>query len=450
MQWFIGNSGMNRLKDFAGKYCAAQNGTVLPLFGLALFAILGATGLAVDYGRAQMVQSKLHSAIDAAALAAGAMSFTRDVDKEVRKFAEANFPQGYMNTTYTIDKVTVSSTGTIDVTVKGVVDTSFMSIFGKNKIEVIAYSQVARGTPRGLEMVMVLDNSYSMIQKSNGISRRDALVNAAKETVTELYKHYDNNKLYIGMVPFNHYVNVGDAKKSGSKWVRANKNSSIALADPVSCLKDSEPQRPVKYSLGVTPPTDGDTLFNKNQIYCDQPSAFAAPGPMAGMRNNAAELITDIDKTNASGNTRVDLGVLWGWRMLDPSWRGKWDHANDNLPLNYLSKDMDKAMIILTDGYNQPHVLPNPAHADWTGVSDPINNPTANDRLAALCTSLKAPNRGVFVYTIVFQEKDPGINALMKACATTPDHYFYVGADQSIKDVFNTIAESLVSLRLSQ
>ena len=79
------------------EFCGSEEGSVFPLIGLAFFVIMGVIGMAIDIGRAQLVESKLMNSMDAAGLAAGAKLNTATVQAEVEKFVQANYPDGYVD-----------------------------------------------------------------------------------------------------------------------------------------------------------------------------------------------------------------------------------------------------------------------------------------------------------------------------------------------------------------
>jgi hypothetical protein len=56
------------------------------------------------------------------------------------------------------------------------------------------------------------------------------------------------------------------------------------------------------------------------------------------------------------GGTAGNQGLVWGWRVLSPRWRGLWGgDTPDELPLEYNAELTDKVVVILTDGNNQVH-----------------------------------------------------------------------------------------------
>jgi hypothetical protein len=427
-----------------------KKGATLPLFALGFLMLISAVGLAVDYGRAQMVQSKLQASLDAAALAAAATANSEDNEarkmqlkmQAANKYMEANFPVNYMNTLYpsggnqyiTDLRITDNGEG-LSVTARGEVETILMNIVGFDRVDVEAYTEIALETSRfGLEVVLVLDNTGSMYESNGGERKIAALKRAAKNLVDDIYDKFDSNKTYIGIVPFSNSVRVGNAKSSGSAWKRANAGSNIPVSDPVNCIYTDTsyhtPSRDISY---------GDT--NQIPVGGRSPSAlfFNASGDnscnnvaMRAMSNNVPAIRNTIDSMITSGNTRIDLGAVWGWRMISPSWRGLWSHNPPTLPLNFNEKDMSKVVIILTDGFN--------VDGNATIVQ------RANDRLTSVCQKMKMQD--IIVYTVTLH--DTGAAALMRGCATSNQHYFHVPPGASLDNAFEQIADSLANLRISR
>ena len=62
------------------------------------------------------------------------------------------------------------------------------------------------------------------------------------------------------------------------------------------------------------------------------------------------------------GGTMANLGLAWGWRVLSPKWRGRWDgDLPEELPLDYETPNMEKVVVLLTDGNNEWY--------DWPGIT---------------------------------------------------------------------------------
>src|SRR5690606_10033905 len=76
--------------------------------------------------------------------------------------------------------------------------------------------------------------------------------------------------------------------------------------------------------------------------------------PIMPLTSDKATILSNINSMTADGYTHVNLGAVWGWRLLSPSWRNVWGGTMDtnNLPLDYHTDLMEKVMVLLTDGDN--------------------------------------------------------------------------------------------------
>ena len=78
-----------------------EEGSIFMFIGLGILMLVGATGSAIDMGRAQYVQARMSSALDAAGLAAGAVISTQNAQTTAERYFYANFQQGFMNVNIT-------------------------------------------------------------------------------------------------------------------------------------------------------------------------------------------------------------------------------------------------------------------------------------------------------------------------------------------------------------
>src|ERR1700691_4037242 len=85
--YFILRSLLRLIRRFA----RSEAGMTLPLLALSMIVMTGMTGIAIDVGRLQLLQSKLQFSLDAAALAAGSTISTADINNEVTKYLNVNF-----------------------------------------------------------------------------------------------------------------------------------------------------------------------------------------------------------------------------------------------------------------------------------------------------------------------------------------------------------------------
>jgi Flp pilus assembly protein TadG len=214
--------------------------------------------------------------------------------------------------------------------------------------------------------------------------------------------------------------------------------------------------------------------------------------PLVASKSTVEAAIDDMAPWHRGG-TMANLGLAWGWRVLSPRWRGLWDgDLPDELPLDYEEPNMEKVVILLTDGNNEwydypgitfkwggsgddhftgvpgasayPSTSPSLSStypgADYTaygrlneGRLGTTNKNTANgildDRMSAMCEAMKA--QGIIMYTITFgAAPDAGTQDLYRDCATEEDMYFHAPSNSTLQQAFVQIADELSALRIAE
>lgn len=201
--------------------------------------------------------------------------------------------------------------------------------------------------------------------------------------------------------------------------------------------------------------------------------------PLTASRNairNAVNAIT----VQATAGTITPAGLHGAWYTLSPQWRGRWPGiasggALGALPLNYNTRNMDKAIILLTDGANVWQLASQfgSVRGSATGTEllyayygraadynagfpgariDPVNATNAriamDARFAALCTAIKAT--GIDIYIVGFEIPDAARRTLLQNCATTTESPYFLVAPTAaeLNGAFTTIANQLTSLRM--
>ncbi len=149
----------------------SQRGVALMITALSTLVVVPVVGLAIDAGFLYAVKAKLVAATDAAAIAAarslsvGLTMAEQEASAIARAqaFFDANFPNGFFNTTNKIVSVQVAETAyrTRTVYVQGTVDAHlyFMRIFGYEYTTVRSAGKASR---RDVNVILVLDRSGSM------------------------------------------------------------------------------------------------------------------------------------------------------------------------------------------------------------------------------------------------------------------------------------------------
>jgi Flp pilus assembly protein TadG len=444
-----------------------QRGSVVVGVAFGVIAMAGSAGLAIDIGRAQLAQAKLSSALDAAGLAAGTTLSTTDLDTEVDKYLNANF-RGYMDAVITdVDVDVDDSNSVITLSANGHISTSFMRYFGFEEMPISASSEITRATT-GLELVMVLDNTGSMAG-----SRLTALKTAATDMVNILFGNGhvegDEDTLFVGVVPFAQAVNVGT---SHSAWMNTNTynwgpTSWAGCVDERLNGRDVTDDPPsvelfTRYYWPDDSNNDWITTTTKKGVTTTTYNITSTRGPnkscsqtVLPMTSDQNAILEKIDDMVAVGNTHVNVGAVWGWRMLSPRWRGLWGGEMDekDLPLDYNTPKMNKAAIIMTDGEN---TIDNSSHgAYWYLSNNRLGTTTQatavtrlNTRLTTVCTAMK--NQNIVVYTIAFGSPGTTIQNLLRSCASQDSYFFNSPDSATLNRAFRMIGDSLSNLRVSK
>jgi Flp pilus assembly protein TadG len=210
---------------------------------------------------------------------------------------------------------------------------------------------------------------------------------------------------------------------------------------------------------------------------------FGCPSAVTALQQNKSTVLSAIAAMQPIGRsgTMANVGLAWGWRVIDPGWRGQWSGAPANLPLDYNTPLMSKVVILLTDGANlwsdQGDVAPGrsgissagdndsglPVDGDYTAygrlaerrLGSTITNTTQakteiNSRMSRLCTAMRA--QGIIVYTIVLEETDSATQELYRNCASTPHsaYAYFSPTEDELAGIFSEIATQLANLRLAQ
>ena len=465
------------------RFGRSEDGAVLPLIGLSIVVIIASIGLAIDGGRAVVVHSRLLSSADAAGLAVGARMNSTDtqaaLDQQARKFVKANFPAGYAGSELVFDPKEPTATVNADktvITVKAAakMPTTLLRLVGVNSVDLNVTSEVTRSVS-GLELVLALDNTGSM----SG-SKLASLKSASKDLLNILFGDKNTvDNLYVGVVPFSQAVNVGPSK---SNWLASGSLSSKDYGptswagctearsgrdttdDPPSVAKFQPYYWPddgnndwttpgfcyfyYRGSCIGTPTTYNITSERGPNRYCS--------APVTPMSANKSTVVSAIDAMNADGNTHINLGAVWGWRMLSPRWRGLWggDMDTNNLPLDYGTPRMSKAIVIMTDGEN---TMSSNIYTAYQYLSDGQLGTTSStsraeteldSRLTTTCNNLK--NNNIIVYTIAFGSVAGATQSLLQNCATKPEYFFSSPSSTELSAAFRTIGDSLSNLRVSR
>ncbi len=181
----------------------------------------------------------------------------------------------------------------------------------------------------------------------------------------------------------------------------------------------------------------------------------ACPTPIVPLTSDFDTLNTNIDSMrhwNGSG-TNVSEGLMWGWRVLSPE-----APYTDGKP--FTDPTVQKVVVLLTDGENVVYGASGTTNkSDYgsygflaSGRFGALTQSTAarnvDGWVQQTCTNLK--NKGVMIYTITLEAGTAANKALYGPCASRPDMYYDSPGASQLTGIFRSIAQQLVTLRLSK
>ena len=207
-----------KLSHAFGSFRGDRAGNVMITFALATLPIVGFTGFAVDYSRANSVKAAMQAAIDSTAL-----MLSREAATDTASVLQTN-AQKYFNALFTRPEATsvtitatYTTTGGSAIVVNGTanVPTAFLGVIGYQNIPVNASSTAKWGSSR-LRVALALDNTGSM--QDDG--KMDALKSATKGLLTQLKNAASvNGDVYVSIIPFSRDVSVNPASNYNGNWI---------------------------------------------------------------------------------------------------------------------------------------------------------------------------------------------------------------------------------------
>jgi Flp pilus assembly protein TadG len=217
---------------FKGLREEKRRGTALILYTVLLPTILLFCGLAIDLSMLYVVQSRLSSAVDGAALGAGRLLGTSANTTEIAgEFLTANYPTGFWGSyslTPNISRTDTASLHTISISASVQVPLLFLRLLRQQNCSVSATATAVR---RDVRVVLVLDRSYSMV------SQMSTLRTASSNFVNMFNPGTDEMGLVVfGGSGFVAYPNPGSTPNAN---YTGGNGPDIHFADPVTAPADN-------------------------------------------------------------------------------------------------------------------------------------------------------------------------------------------------------------------
>ncbi|MBX9700154.1 MAG: hypothetical protein K2X74_12010 [Acetobacteraceae bacterium] len=193
-----------------------RKGSIVAYTAVALTAMVGFAGFAVDLQRSWLVQTRLKTALDAAALSAARDFDSANRDTNARAAFTANLnPGGGTNDVFgaSVSTPVVEQIGDnqIRVTATATVQNSLFRVFSSAPVMVTDSSLAARAAT-GMELAIVLDQTGSMGQadSATGTTKIESAKAAINTMLGVLYGSADTQRnLWVSLVPFARTINIG-------------------------------------------------------------------------------------------------------------------------------------------------------------------------------------------------------------------------------------------------
>jgi hypothetical protein len=490
------------LAAFLGRASHDTSGVVAVLFAICILPVMIVIGAGIDFSRLSAARTSAQAAADAAALAAASSKL--DAEASLRLLADAQATANLRGGNAEGSRITefryLADQREVTLKIAGTIDTTFMALAGVSRLDYQAEAKAIRGLNGTTELVLVLDNTWSMTG-----SKLTALKSAAENLVVQL-RQDPNADVKIGVVPYADYVNVG-VNNRNSGWVdvpadystttprtctthttrqtctprtctRGAARTCTRVVDGVTESYDCTPQTCTTptCTTQTVPPYEtcsgGNTTWFRwygcvgsrraaNLRLNDTTPSERYPGylatsqnclnPIVPLTSNQSTVISAIRGmvVNIGGyrpSTYIPAGLIWGVNVLSPSAPFSEGAAYD--PTNRRPR---KVMVLMTDGENTlrfqasdgRHITPN-----GNATAQAAQLKQTYDDMNDICTYAKSQK--IEIFTVAFDiTAATAINA-MRSCASSPAHYFDARDSQGLTDAFKAIALSLQNVRITR
>jgi hypothetical protein len=478
---------------FLGRAGRDTSGVVAVLFAVCAVPVLVVIGAGIDFSRLSAARTAAQSAADAAALAAA--SSRLETETGMRQVADGHATANLRGTNADGSRITQFTyrpdQREVTLKVSGTIDTTFMALAGIQRLDYEAEAKAIRGLNGTTELVLVLDNTWSM----SG-DKLVALKQSAEELVTTL-KQDPNADVKIGVVPYADYVNVGTGNRNAS-WLsvpadyettsqrtcvtrttrsvctRGAARTCTRVVDgrsesydctPSTCRDETVPPYETCSGGGTTryrwygcvgSRTTGTLRLNDTQPSVRYPGYLATSqnclNPIVPLTSSQSTVTTAIrgmvvNIGNYRPSTYIPAGLIWGLNVLAPG-----PPFGEGAPYDPANRRPRKVMVLMTDGANTLRF--NAADGRHLAPSGNAANQAAQiaqtySDMNAICTYAK--EQRIEIFTVAFDiSNDPTALAAMRNCATSPAHAFDARDRQSLSDVFRNIALSLQNVRITR
>lgn len=345
-----------RPRCLKNRFVRDSRGAVAIVTALGMVSLIGAVGFAIDAARLHAAKGEYQNDCDAALLAAAKRVKPGDsidtMKTDMQAFFNANLPDGYMGGSYDNFRLQQNDNGDYIASFDARVPLTLMTVMGLHDktLQVECKAISAKTSINNVEVALVVDNSNSMDEEG----KIQGLKTAATTMINLLYDEgttETKENLSISVIPYDRAVNIGYTGSTDPRrnWIKSSQRAAFRGTAEARDPDNYGPVIPsVRYDYLPNPPliTDQNYLFNKGYNTLPgklQPILFAS-------QNRTATLAT-ISGMAPAGETRINIGAMWGFYSLVHQWQGIWDSGKPTFPRTPGPRNL-KYMVLLTDGLN--------------------------------------------------------------------------------------------------
>lgn len=498
------------LRALLGGFRSDRRGNVAIIAGIVFLVLIVIGGGAIDLNRAYTARTQGQDAIDLAGVAAAS---TRHVDPAVleqvaRDYLAANAEIDLLEADPEIT-VTIETASRLDMSLKGSVRTFFMGLVGIDSLPVEVSTAVERGAVDRVELALVLDNTWSMVETdAAGVRKIDALKSAARGLVDALMTREDES-VKVGVVPYADYVNIGLSRRNAA-WLDVPPDSSTTTTTnhpevartcekrttrqtctngaPQTCTRPGKDGVPENYNC--TPRTCTTNTVPEYEVCTTGTPARTTStttyvkwhGCVGSRRQGTSRLndtgtqkypgiMTSRTSADTTPNCLTEITPLTDRKTTVTSAltamiinRGSYQPST-YIPggaiwgVNMLSPTapLDEAAAYQDTNRNPRKIMVlmtdgantmrfNAGDGTHSDTTNAAQLMATNNDTAAICTYAKS--KGIEIYTVALAVNSTAARSLLEGCASSDDHYFDARDSRTLARAFADIAASIYRVRI--
>ena len=439
------------------KFFLNTKGSLSVFFGVALMLIVIAVGVAVDFSRVESADNNSQDLADSMVLAAaGALAEGRS-QNEAREFAEDAFKANSANVGahVSFNQHSISITKhrnyyELEAEVDGYIPAAFVGIIGKQQLPFrsIATSEVEL---KSVEIAIVADVSWSM-----AAGKIEPMKKAINEFLDIIYPHPSlRSTRKVSIIPYADTVHFGGGYRH---WLKPD--------DPPTAVTRTRADGSTYISYEYLKPRNsqlyqgcfqhepsgqiqtGRAGYLQPGRYLSYIQSYAAGAPLCPPSQSAVQLFQSdprklksyVNNLELGFGTSTDIGAVWGWRALSPSWQRQF--RKGRYPLSFSDENV-KHLIILTDGKtNRSDLVGDGVNAGG------VNREPATSNLISLCQNIIREDK-IHLTTIAygFTDKEAEMRPILEKCVSKEGEFYEAGT-KNVSHVLAAVAKKVSPIRL--